>query len=60
MLKINNEDWRKFRLWVVVLRVVLMGMPALLVMVAEWLYNTFGSLLLWLDRKLPDPKKLDV
>ncbi len=59
MLTINNEDWRKFKLWVVVLRVTLMGVPALLTVLFEWLYKTFESLVLWLDGKLPDPKKLD-
>ena len=57
MVTINNEDWRKYRLWVVVLRILVMGIPALLTGLLEWLYDFFEDLLLFLDRKLPEPLK---
>ena len=58
MLTINNENWRKYRLWVVVVRIVLMGIPVVTTAIFEWLFGKSENMLIWLDRKLPDPKKL--
>jgi hypothetical protein len=55
--KINDNDWHKYRLWVVAIRIILMGIPALLTSLLEWSFDKSESLLLFLDRKLPDPRK---
>jgi len=57
MLKINGEYWRKYKIWVVILRIALMGVPAVLTSILEWLFDKSESLLFWLYRKLPNAKK---
>jgi len=57
ILKINGEDLKSFRIWVLILRALLMGIPAVLAVTFEWLYDNCEIFLSWLDRKLPDPHK---
>jgi hypothetical protein len=58
MLKINGRYWREYNLWLLMLRVLIMGIPALFTMVFEWLFDKSENGLLYLDRKLPDPVKV--
>lgn len=48
---------KKYKLWAILLRAIVMGLPALLSMMFEWLFDKSESFLLWLDSKLPDPRK---
>ena len=56
-LTINGDSWKKYRIWVVVIRILLMGIPAVLTSVFEWLFDRTENILMWLDYKLPDPMK---
>jgi hypothetical protein len=57
MITIDGKDWKEFRIWVVITRLVVMGIPATLTVIFEFLFDNSENLLMWLDRKLPDPKK---
>jgi len=49
--------WKKYRAWVIIIRLLLMGTPAALSIIFEWLFNKTECLLMWLDHKLPNPEK---
>lgn len=51
---------RKTRVWVVLLRLVIMGIPILLVALFGWLFDNTENILCWLDKKLPDPQIYNV
>ena len=56
-LKINGESWKKYRIWVVVVRILLMGIPVLFSVIFEWLFDKTEAILYWIDNFLPCPKK---
>ena len=57
-LTINGKSWKKYRVWVVVVRILLMWVPAVLASVFEFVFDKTENILMWLDNKLPDPMKL--
>lgn len=57
MLTINGESYKKYRLSIVAIRIILMGIPAVITAVLEFLFDKSEDLLLWLDYVLPNPLK---